>query len=205
MTRAEPALQPVVLQGSIVRLEPMGTEHIDALCAVGLEPELWRWTTVLLRTRADMEAYVQQALEGRAQGTALPFVTVLQAQNRVIGSTRFANFDAANKRAEIGWTWVTPAFQRSGANVEAKLLMLTHAFETVGLNRVEFKTDALNEKSRRALHGIGAREEGILRQHMVVWDGRLRDSVYFSVIGPEWPAVKERLRQRLAAWSEVAV
>src|SRR5207253_6164961 len=136
-----------------------------------------------------------------------PFATVWNETQQVVGSTRFGNMDMPNKRVEIGWTWLAPAWQRSAANTEAKLLMLTHAFETLGCNRVEFKTDALNEKSRRALHGIGAIEEGTLRHHMVVpalpptparADGtRLRDSVYFSVLAEEWPSVKSQLRERL--------
>src|SRR5688572_10423968 len=133
---------------------------MDGLCAVGLAVELWRFTTTKMSTPADMRAYVDTALAWREAGTALPFATVLQNENRVIGSSRFANYDETHKRVEIGWTWIAPPWQRSGANVEAKLLMLRHAFETLGCNRVEFKTDALNEKSRRALRGIGAMEEG---------------------------------------------
>lgn len=203
---AESALQPVVLEGTIVRLEPLARQHVDGLCAVGLAPELWQWTTTMLRNRADMEQYVTSALELQAAGTALPFVTVLKREERIIGSTRFANYDGPNRRVEIGWTWLAPAAQRSGANLEAKLLMLQHAFEVVGCNRVEFKTDVLNEKSRRALKGIDAREEGILRSHMVLWNGRIRDTVYYSVIRPEWPEVQthlfEKLRRRIVLPAE---
>lgn len=190
----------------MVRLEPLARQHVDALCAVGLAPELWQWTTTMLRNRADMEEYVASALELQAAGTALPFATVLQREERIIGSTRFANYDGPNRRVEIGWTWLATAWQRSGANIEAKLLMLQHAFEVLGCNRVEFKTDVLNEKSRNALKGIGAREEGILRSHMVLWNGRLRDSVYYSVIRPEWPEVRahllEKLRRRVSLPAE---
>jgi len=191
-------LQPVVLSGQIVRLEPLRLEHIQPLAAVGLHPELWRWTTTRAQTVDDIRTYVETALSWQREETALPFVTVAQSSGEVIGSTRFANIDHANRRAEIGWTWVTPAWQRTGANVEAKYLMLQHAFETLGCIRVEFKTDALNEKSRTALRGIGAIEEGILRSHMIVWDGRLRDSVYYSVLPSEWPDVKRRLVEKLS-------
>jgi RimJ/RimL family protein N-acetyltransferase len=191
------SFDPVVLSGRIVRLEPLTLAHVPALAAAGLHDELWRWTTTQLRTESDLRDYVETALQWQAEGTALPFVTRAAGTNEVIGSTRFANIDRPNRRAEIGWTWVTPRWQRSGANVEAKYLMLQHAFEELGCNRVEFKTDSLNEKSRKALLGIGAKEEGTLRNHMVVWDGRLRHSVYFSVIASEWPGVKSRLERRL--------
>ena len=191
-------MKAVVLEGSRVRLEPMSLDHVDGLTAVGLEPELWRITASSIASRQDMTAYVNAALSAQRAGTALPFVTVLKREERIIGSTRFANYDAPNRRVEIGWTWLAPAWQRSGANIEAKLLMMTHAFEVLDLNRVEFKTDAINDKSRRALLGIGAKEEGTLRSHMVLWNGRIRDSVYFSVVKDEWPVVKTGLEERLA-------
>ena len=191
------ALTPVTLRGSIVRLEPLGLEHVDALTEVGTSADLWRFTTTNIASHADMQSYVQTAVAWRAAGTALPFVTILQSESRVIGSTRFANFEPEHLKAEIGWTWLGSAWQRTGANVEAKLLMLEHAFEQLRLSRVEFKTDVLNEKSRRALLGIGAQEEGVLRSHMILWNGRVRDTVYYSILREEWPQVRERLRARL--------
>jgi RimJ/RimL family protein N-acetyltransferase len=191
-------LQPVTLTGSLVRLEPLAERHVDALSDVAYHPDLWLFTMTRVSDRAELETYVQAALAMAAEGTALPFVTILQSENRVIGSTRFANYDREQRRIEIGWTWVGPGWQRTGANVEAKLLMMTHAFETLQCNRVEFKTDVLNAKSRNALLGIGATEEGVLRQHVMLWSGRWRDSIYYSVLAAEWPAVKERLRARLA-------
>lgn len=191
-------LRPVELVGRIVRLEPLRLEHVPALAAAGCHEELWRWTPMRILTEPDMKSFVETALEWEAAGTALPFVTRSVRTGEVIGSTRFANVDVANRRVEIGWTWVTPAWQRGGANVEAKYLMLAHAFESLGCIRVEFKTDVLNQQSRRALAGIGAVEEGVLRNHMIVWNGRLRDSVYFSVLPSEWPAVRERLERKLA-------
>ncbi|HEY0303971.1 MAG TPA: GNAT family protein [Longimicrobiales bacterium] len=197
-TRSQP-LTPVTLAGAIVRLEPMSAGHVNVLAEIGAAPELWRFTMTRITGRDDAETYVGAALQGAAQGTALPFVTILQSENRVIGSTRFANYDRDSRRVEIGWTWITPSLQRSGANVEAKLLMLTHAFEQLACNRVEFKTDVLNEKSRNALLGIGAHEEGVLREHTFIWDGRKRDTIYYSILATEWPAVKHRLEQRLVS------
>jgi N-acetyltransferase len=191
-------LEPVTLSGARVRLEPLAAGHIDALADVGLDPAIWTWGIAPVSSRADMRDYVETALSWQRQGTALPFAMVDAATGRAIGSTRFAAADAANRRLEIGWTWITPAFQRTPVNTEAKYLMLRHAFEALGCNRVELKTDALNEASRRAMLRIGAREEGTLRRHMVVAGGRLRDTVYFSVIRDEWPEVKARLEERLA-------
>ncbi len=177
----------------------MTEHHIPVLTEIGAAPELWQFTMTRIASLADAETYVRGALQGAAQGTVLPFVTVLQADNAVIGSTRFANYDPDNLRIEIGWTWVRPEQQRSGANVEAKLLMMTHAFEQLGCNRVEFKTGLQNQKSRNALLGIGATEEGVLRQHSILWHGAMRDTIYFSVLAAEWRSVKTRLQQRLAS------
>lgn len=146
-----------------------------------------------------MRDYVGTALKWRAEGHALPFATVLISTGAVIGSTRFGNIDFEHKRAEIGWTWLAAEFHNSGANVEAKYLMLRHGFEHWGLNRIELKTDVLNEKSRRAILALGAQQEGIMRRHIVNESGRVRDSVFFSLIAEEWPAVKVRLAARLAA------
>jgi N-acetyltransferase len=186
-------VEPVTLRGPAVRLEPMTSDHVQALARVGLEPELWRWTPTAVSTAEEMRAYVQTALDEQRRGAALPFVIVDEASGQVIGSTRYANIDAANRRLEIGWTWLAPSHQRTRANTEAKLLLLTHAFETLGAMRVELKTDALNEKSRRAILRIGAVEEGTFRRHMITASGRVRDTVYYSIVDAEWPAVKARL------------
>jgi len=190
-------IEPVILEGAHVRLEPLRPAHVEPLCAVGLDPEIWRWTQSQVGDREQMREYVETALRWQAEGTALPFVTVEKGSGTVVGSTRFANIDPANRRVEIGWTWLGRAWQRTACNTEAKHLMLGHAFETWGCLRVEFKTDALNARSRAALLRIGAREEGTLRKHMVTASGRLRDSVYFSILDDEWPAVKKRLETRL--------
>jgi N-acetyltransferase len=189
--------QPVTLRGSAVVLQPMEMGHVDALTEVGLDPELWRWIPSPVATRAQMEAYVAKALEEQERGVSLPFVVVANAQGRVVGSTRYGNIDLANRRLEIGWTWVTGSHQRTAVNTEAKLLLLAHAFETLQVNRVELKTDALNGKSRAAISRLGAVQEGIFRKHIVTASGRVRDTVYYSVIDTEWPTVKERLQRWL--------
>jgi RimJ/RimL family protein N-acetyltransferase len=194
-------IEPMTLRGSLVRLEPMTVDHVDGLTEVGLHPELWRWIPNQVTSRAEMSAYVRTALAEFERGVSLPFVTILNSTDRVIGSTRYGNIDLANRRVEIGWTWITPAYQRSGANTEAKLLLLTHAFETLRLNRVELKTDALNHRSRAAILRLGAVEEGTFRKHLVTSTGRIRDTVYFSIIDSEWPAVKARLSAFLGSRS----
>jgi RimJ/RimL family protein N-acetyltransferase len=191
-------VEPITLEGNHVRLEPLSLNHLDGLCDVGLEPKLWRWTTSSIRTAEDMRIYVETALRSQAEGTALPFTTFSANANRVIGSTRFANIDCSNRRVEIGWTWVGISWQRTAVNTEAKYLMLRYAFETLGCIRVEFKTDSLNEQSRKALLRIGAKEEGTLRNHMMVHDGRYRHSVYFSIIESEWLEIKARLEEKLS-------
>lgn len=197
MNRSPMIVEPVVLRGSAVRLEPMSLDHVEALARVGLDPELWRWIPTQVTSVEEMRAYVTTALDEQRNGVSLPFVLIEQGGGQVIGSTRYGNIQPAHFRLEIGWTWLTPAWQRTSANTEAKLLLLTHAFETLGAMRVELKTDALNEKSRRAILRIGAVEEGIFRKHIMTASGRVRDSVYFSILDTEWPAVKAKLQGRL--------
>lgn len=151
-----------------------------------------------------MSDYVNTALDEQKRGVSLPFVIIDADTNEVIGCTRYGNVERTHKRIEIGWTWVTPSRQRTPVNSETKLLLLTHAFESLGANRVELKTDALNMKSRNAIGRIGAVQEGIFRQHMITAKGRVRDTVYFSIIQAEWPAVKQRLLVRLRHHTVVA-
>jgi N-acetyltransferase len=192
-------IQPVTLEGKFVRLEPLTADHHGPLCEVGLDENLWELVPMRVLMPEDMKKYIQTALDAQAAGTALPFATVERASGRAIGSTRFGSIDRANRRVEIGWTWLGQKWQRTAANTEAKYLMLRHAFEVWKCYRVELKTDSLNERSRRAILRIGAREEGTLRNHVVTWSGRLRHTVYFSIIEPEWPAVKAELERKLAA------
>ncbi len=188
----------LVLEGRHVRLEALDPGHLEGLSAVGLDPAIWRVAPEPVRTSDDMRRYVEAALAARAAGSALPFATVHRASGRIAGSTRFGEIQAAHRRVEIGWTWLAPEFQRTALNTEAKFLMLRHAFESWDCVRVELKTDALNGRSRAAILRIGATQEGILRHHMVCADGRLRDSVYFSVLAGEWPGVRARLQGMMA-------
>ncbi len=192
------ALEPVVLEGTTVRLVPMERSHLFALAEVGLDPSLWALIPTPATDLEGMRRWVEAALTQQASGTALPFVTVERANGRVVGSSRFAAWVAEHRRIEIGWTWIAPPWQRSGVNTEAKFLMLRHAFETLGCLRVELKTDALNVRSRAAILRLGAREEGTFRKHMVTQQGRVRDTVYFSITDEDWPAVKARFVRMLA-------
>ncbi|MFL5487250.1 MAG: GNAT family N-acetyltransferase [Gemmatimonadaceae bacterium] len=192
-----PELEPVVLEGSFVRLEPMTLAHHQALSEVGLDPEIWRLTVAFVRTPQEMRDYMDSALELERSGTSLPFVTVERSSGKVVGSTRFGNYDRLNRRIEIGWTWIARQWQRTAINTDAKYLMLTHAFETLHCVRVELKTDVLNSPSRKAMLRIGAREEGVLRKHTLMWSGRYRDSIYYSILDEEWPEVKTNLENLL--------
>jgi len=180
-----------------VRLEPLVKGHLAGLARVGLDEELWRWSPVPMRTAEEMAGYVETALQEQERGVSLPFALLENATGRAIGSTRYGNIDRTHHRVEIGWTWVARDWQRTAINTEAKYLLLRHAFETLGCLRVELKTDSLNEKSRAAILRIGAKEEGIFRNHMITESGRIRHSVYFSIIESEWPAVKARLETML--------
>lgn len=190
--------EALMLEGQHVRLEPLTMNHLDGLCAVGLDPELWRWEAIRKRSREDMQAYVRKALDERQRGVSLPFATLLWGTGQVIGSTRYLNMDLANRRVEIGATWIARPWQRTVVNTEAKYLMLRHAFEVLDCIRVELKTDVLNERSRRAILRLGAKEEGILRRHVVTDTGRVRDTVYYSILDNEWPSVKAALQAKMA-------
>jgi RimJ/RimL family protein N-acetyltransferase len=190
-------VKPEFLEGRIVRLDPLRADHVDQLCHVGLNPSLWQVTATRLSSREDMIAYIASALRQQSEGTCLPFAIFHKADGQYVGSTRLANMDRQNRRAEIGWSWVAPRWQRTAVNTECKYLLLCHAFETLRCVRVELKTDALNQRSRKALLRIGAKEEGTLRSHMIVHGGRVRDTVYFSIIEQEWADVKRALEARL--------
>lgn len=190
-------IKPVTLESRLVRLEPLSLSHVPELCKVGLDSNLWTITMTLIRNEAEMRQYVETALRSQDAGTALPFATIDKKSGRVAGSTRFGNIDKVNRRVEIGWTWLGKEFQRTHVNTEAKYLMLRHAFEVWGCYRVEFKTDVINEKSRNALKRIGAKEEGILRRHQITASGRVRDSVYYSILDHEWAEVKRMLSEKI--------
>jgi N-acetyltransferase len=190
---------PVTLAGDWVRLEPLSLErHLEPLASIALDPDLWRWTLNAVETKDDLRRYLEDALREQAEGRSVPFATLDLATGRPAGCTRFGNIEPRHRRVEIGWTWVGREFQRSRVNTEAKLLMLQHAFETWGCQRVELKTNVLNQRSRSAMLRIGAKEEGILRKHALSDRGVPRDTVYYSVIEEEWAAVKARLQTMLA-------
>lgn len=193
--------ESLTLDGNFVRLEPMREEHAEQLWQVSAEgcEDTFRWYPWRMSTAEDFRWYVvDKALAEEARGLSVGFATIEKKSGLIVGSTRFMNLDEANRHVEIGSTWVVPTRQRTAVNTEAKYLMLRHAFESWGCVRVELKTDALNHRSRNAILRIGAKEEGTLRKHVVCWDGRLRDTVYFSILDTEWPAVKAKLEARLA-------
>lgn len=190
-------IEPIILEGNHVRLEPVRLDHCDALWKAGSNPSIWTYIPFPMRSVDDMRRRVEGAIAELNRGTALWFATIHRATETPIGCTGFWSVDTYHRRVEIGGTWITPEHQRSATNTEAKLLMLTHCFEVYGCIRVEFKTDSLNSRSRAALARIGATEEGTFRNHMIMPDGRYRHSVYFSITDTEWPTVKARLQERL--------
>jgi N-acetyltransferase len=191
---------PITLEGSIVRLEPIAREHAEDFWNVAKDAldDIFQWIPYRMKTREDFRRLVEKAFDEQERGESIVFATVERKSGQVIGSTRFMNIDRANRRVEIGSTWITPAWQRTAINTEAKYLMLRHAFEVWNCIRVELKTDALNQKSRNAILRIGAKEEGTLRRHVITWTGRVRDSVYFSILNSEWPEAKAKLEAMLA-------
>jgi len=187
-------IDSVVLDGRRVRMEPLELErHFDGLREIGLDPELWRWTTSHIHSEADLRRYLETAVTERDEKRSVPFATVDKSSGRAAGCTRFSSIDHRNRRVEIGWTWVGRPFQRSHINTEAKYVMLRHAFETWACVRVELRTHVLNRKSREAMLRIGCVQEGVMRKHAVNDAGEWRDTIYFSILDDEWPVVKARL------------
>jgi len=182
-----------------VRLEPLRAEHAPLLWEIAKDhlADLFQWTPYQLSSLEDFQEFNRQVLEEHRRGASMPFANFELQSNLIAGTTRFMNMDLANRKVEIGSTWIAPRWQRTVVNTEAKYLMLCHAFETWKCLRVELKTDALNQRSRQAILRLGAKEEGVLRKHMVTWNGRQRDSVYFSILDTEWPEVKARLAEKL--------
>jgi N-acetyltransferase len=191
---------PITLEGAVVRLVPMGRQHADLFWNTAKDSidDIFRWIPYVMKTPADFQRVVEKTLAEQERGESVAFATTEKSSGQVIGSTRFMNIDRANRRAEIGSTWIAPLWQRTAVNTEAKYLMLRHAFEIWKCIRVELKTDVLNQKSRSAILRLGAKQEGILRQHTITWTGRVRDTVYFSILDSEWPEVKQRLESKLS-------
>src|SRR6476660_5033660 len=190
---------PITLEGQHTRLEPLSLAHHEALLAAAADGELWDSIVTIVPTRDTVSEYIEAALTEQAKGSELPFVIVQKASGRVVGTTRFYYIQPQQRNAAIGYTWVAASAQRTAVNTEAKLLLLTHAFEHWHCVRIEFITDVLNQQSRAAILRLGAKQEGILRNHMIMPNGRIRDSVCFSIIAEEWPEVKAGLTTRLAS------
>lgn len=189
-----PYTTPVTLTGQLIRLEPLRLDHAAELAAVGNEPAIWEHMLYgQVNTLEKMRGFVQDLLERQQRGTDLPFTVILLASGQAIGCTRYLDIQPHNRALEIGGTWYGTSYQRTGVNTEAKLLLLTHAFEQLQVVRVQFKTDINNVRSQQAIERLGAVKEGVLRHHMVRPDGSLRSSVYYSILAEEWPGVKARL------------
>ena len=189
----------LTLTGQQAKLIPMTTSHIEGLYEAARAPEIWAYLTMPMRAPADMERLVREALQAREQGSEFPFVIVDQATDRIVGSTRFMEITPAHRALEIGWTWLSPNVWRTRINTECKYLLLRYAFETLQAVRVQLKTDTRNLRSQQAIERLGAIREGVLRHHRILPDGFRRDTVYFSILEAEWPAVKARLERFLEA------
>jgi len=193
-------IKPVILEGSLVRLEPLSESHVPALAHVGLDPNIWEFMLYGdIRTEEDLRGWVLEMLARQARGSDLPFAVIHLPGGAVCGATRYLDIRPEHRSIEIGGTWYGAAYQGSGVNVEAKYLLLRHAFEELGCIRVQLKTDLLNLRSQKAIERLGAVREGVMRSHMILWNGRRRDSVIYSILESEWPAVKQRLEVRLAS------
>jgi N-acetyltransferase len=189
-------IEPVTLTGTLVRLEPLNPRHIPDLAEAGQDESIWKFMRYgAVTTEEGMRGFVDNLLSAQARGTELPFAVLHQETGRAIGMTRYMNIEPANRALEIGGTWYAVSYQRSGVNTECKFLLLRHAFETLDCLRVQIKTDLRNERSQRAIERIGAVREGVLRDHMVLPDGTVRSSVYYSILAREWPEVKKRLME----------
>lgn len=188
---------PIVLEGEQVRLEPLSLAHADALTGAAHDGELWTTQFTIIPTPETMTGYISTALDAQAAGRELPFVIITKEAGQVVGTTRFYNIEYENRSVEIGYTWLALSAQRTAVNTEAKFLLLTHAFETWGCIRVSFVTDVLNQQSQKALLRLGAKYEGVLRNHLFMPGGRYRDSALFSIIESEWKEVKGRLLERM--------
>ncbi|MEK4049596.1 GNAT family N-acetyltransferase [Bacillus sp. FSL K6-2839] len=190
-------ITPVVLIGDRVKIQPMEDYHVQELFDAGNNPDIWAHMPMRVQSIEDMKSLVNGALQAREQGSEFPFVIFDKNSGKIVGSTRFLNISIPNRNLEIGWTWLSPTVWRTRINTECKYLLLKHCFETLGTIRVQLKTDSRNVRSQQAIERLGLVKEGVLRNHMVMPDGYLRDSVYYSVIDQEWVLVKDKLESML--------
>jgi len=191
---------PLTLHGSVIRLEPLSLTHAPDLTIAGRDESIWLYMLYgNIESEEDMRNWISDLLDRQSQGTDLPFAVIHLGSGRAIGATRYLDIRPQHRGLEVGGTWYSPEFQRTAVNTECKYLLLSHAFERLGCIRVQFKTDLRNLRSQRALKRIGAIKEGILRNHIVTPEGTIRDSVYFSILDSEWPAVKINLERKLTA------
>lgn len=191
-------IEPVILTGQVVRLEPLQMKHTTDLYQAAQDPAIWTYMSIPpISSRNEMEQVIVTALHEQEQGVSLPFAIIDLAQNRVVGSTRYLDIKPYHRGLEIGWTWLAPSVQRTGINTECKYLLLRHAFEVCGAIRVQLKTHHMNFKSQRAIERLGAFKEGTLRNHMIMPDSSYRHTVFYSIIDSEWPSVKAGLEAKM--------
>ncbi|HVW78247.1 MAG TPA: GNAT family N-acetyltransferase [Alloacidobacterium sp.] len=195
----------VSLEGKLVRLEPLTMDHLASLTEAAQDSRLWKWWTDPMQSEDDMRRYIQSGLDGVAAGTVMAWTTRSQKDGRIVGATRFSDINLRNRTLEIGWTWLHPDYQRKGINVEAKYLQLTHAFESMGARRVALKTHHHNLQSQTAIQALGAKPEGVFRNHVIMHDGSTRHTHWFSIIAEEWPEVKEGLERRMQRHSSQVI
>ena len=192
-------VKPVTLVGRYARLEPLAEEHVPGLAAIGMDDSIWQYMPYgFMKSEDDIRGWVREMLERASEGADVPFVAIDLASGSVAGATRYMEIRSAHRGLEIGGTWYGAAYRRTRINTECKYLLLEHAFEKLGCIRVQLKTDSRNERSQRAIERLGAAREGVLRNHMILPDGRVRHSVYYSILDSEWPAIKLRLQDLLA-------
>jgi RimJ/RimL family protein N-acetyltransferase len=194
-------LEEAELESISIKLSPLRVEHADELVLAASDGNLWELWFTSVPSKDSINSYISHALNQQAKGLALPFVVIDKASGKIVGSTRFCHADLANQRVEVGYTWYSSSFQRSSINTECKTLLLTHAFEVLDAIAVEFRTHWHNQASRQAIARLGAKQDGVLRNHQKMPNGLYRDTVVFSIINLEWPAVKMNLLHKLAKYS----
>ena len=188
---------PIELVGQKVKIRPMEQDDLIELYNAGNSADIWTYMPMSVQSLDDMKRLIDDALQAREQGTEFPFVIIAKDSQKIVGSTRFLDISTANRSLEIGWTWLSPAVWRTSINTESKYLLLRHCFETLGTIRVQIKTDGRNQRSQKAIERLGAVREGVLRRHRIMYDGFVRDSVYYSIIDQEWQLVKTSLESMM--------